>query len=268
MTAPAEQHGGANHPPSLGKGHSSCFTPNSGGCCTKLIDVSVELGGHLILDHINLHVHCGELTALVGPNGAGKSTLFRAMLGEVPYQGKLQFISEVDGREHRPRIGLVPQKMDFDPTLPITALDLLMATSGKGVFSRRATFRATALEILKVVGLSTMIDQKIGTFSGGQLQRLFLAVALTPLPDLLLLDEPISGVDFGGMRQFYALVSSLRQQFDLSVIMIGHDLHALAQYADRMIFLRQRVLLDGHAQEILPSALQLMQEDRGEKDGV
>jgi zinc transport system ATP-binding protein len=241
-------------------GHHFCFTPNSGGCCTKLLDLRVCLGGNLILDNINLHVHCGELTALVGPNGAGKSTLFRAMLGEVPYQGKLQFISEVDGKEHRPKIGLVPQQMSFDKTLPMTALDLLQAVSGQSLFRSAQKFREKAYEILAVVGLTHMIDQKIGTFSGGQLQRLFLAAALTPMPDLLLLDEPVSGVDYAGMLQFYELVSSIRQQFDLSVIMIGHDLATLAKYADRMIFLNHRVLLDGHAQEVLPQAMALMEK--------
>ena len=126
-----------------------------GGCCTRLEHFGVRLGGREILRDIDLHVHCGELTAIVGPNGAGKTTLFRAMLGELPHSGRLQFV-HLDGRTPfgAPRIGYVPQKLDLDPGAPVTVLDLFAAArarrpiwTGIGRAARRAA--ATGSEAWK-----------------------------------------------------------------------------------------------------------------------
>ena len=193
--------------------HLEMAARSCGGCCTRLVNVGVALGGVPVLQNINLHVHCGELTVLIGPNGAGKTTLFRAMLGEIPYSGRLQFIhSGSKNRFKKPRIGYVPQTLELDARSPVTVLDLFA-----GARSRRPlwlgynpSIRDEANAALAVVESPDLIDQRLGRLSSGQLQRVLLALALTPAPDLLLLDEPISGVDLAGIEMFYRMVAQLR----------------------------------------------------------
>jgi len=228
--------------------------PSCGGCCTRLVNFGVTLNRISILEHINLHVHCGELTVLLGPNGAGKTTLFRAMLGELPYTGTLHFVHA--GSEERfihPRIGYVPQKLDIDTLAPVTVLDLFAgALAHRPVWLGHSTaIRAKALDMLSVVNAHALLNQRLGQLSSGQLQRVLLALALTPVPDLLLLDEPVSGVDPAGIDLFYRMVSELRRTFDLSILLVSHDIPTAARFADRMIFLNRTILCDGSPREAL-----------------
>ena len=224
------------------------------GCCTQLVDFGVRLGSTQVLEHINLHVHCGELTAIIGPNGAGKTTLLRAMLGEIPHTGELRFApAGAEGCVLVPRVGYVPQRLDFDPASPVSVTDLFAAASatlpvwlGTGAASRRL-----AREALARVGVADLADSRLGHLSCGQLQRVLLALALEPLPDLLLLDEPVSGVDRAGTAVFYEIVGGLRRQFDLSIILISHDLAEVAQHADRLVFLNRTILADGAPAQVL-----------------
>jgi zinc transport system ATP-binding protein len=228
--------------------------PQSGGCCTRLVEVNVTLGGHRILEDINLHVHCGELTALIGPNGAGKTTLLRAILGQVPHTGELRYLhAGSDQPLPPPRIGYVPQKLDLDAAAPGTVLDLFAAAT-----SRRPLWlgagrpaRELAERSLAITGADRLLPRRLGELSGGQLQRVLLALALTPLPDLLLLDEPVAGVDRAGSGQFYALLSRLRREYDLAIILVSHDLAEVANVADRIIFLNRTVLADGTPAAVL-----------------
>ena len=224
------------------------------GCCTRLIDFGVRLGGNQVLEKVNLHVHCGELTAIIGPNGAGKTTLLRAMLGEIPHSGELRFVHAGDqGRVLVPRVGYVPQKLDFDPASPVSVTDLFAAATSRlpvWLGTRGAT-RKLAQEALARADVAELADCRLGQLSCGQLQRVLLALALHPLPDLLLLDEPVSGVDQAGTDVFYQMVCRLRHQFDLSVILISHDLSEVARHADRLIFLNRTVLADGPPAKVL-----------------
>ena len=227
-------------------------------CCTRIEDFSVTLGQSAILEHINLHIHCGELTALIGPNGAGKTTLLRAIIGELPHTGQVQFIhARNKGRTSAPHIGYVPQRFDIDLTSPISVLDLMAAAGSRrpiwtGV-SRRV--RTHALEQLALVEAQDLVDHKLGSLSWGQLQRVLLALALDPLPDLLLLDEPISGVDRAGIGLFYRMVSKLRLRYDLSIILVSHDLSEITALADRMLFLNRSILCDGTPADVLANPL-------------
>ncbi|MBI2441520.1 MAG: metal ABC transporter ATP-binding protein [Lentisphaerae bacterium] len=225
-----------------------------GGCCTRLVNFGVRLNGVAILEAINLHVHCGELTVLLGPNGAGKTTLFRAMLGELPYSGQLQFIhAESEERFIHPRIGYVPQKLDIDALAPVTVMDLLTgALAQRPVWlGHSRALRAQAGKMLAAVKAQDLLDQRIGQLSCGQLQRTLLALALMPVPDLLLLDEPVSGVDPAGIDLFYHMVSELRRMYDLSILLVSHDIPTAARFADRMVFLNRTILCDGTPREVL-----------------
>lgn len=227
-------------------------------CCTRIEDFSVTLGQSPVVERINLHIHCGELTALIGPNGAGKTTLLRAIIGELPHTGSVRFIhARNEGRLSVPRIGYVPQRFDIDMTSPISVLDLLAAAGSRrpvwtGV-SRR--FRAHALKQLAIVEAQDLAELRLGCLSWGQMQRVLLALALDPLPDLLLLDEPVSGVDRAGIGLFYRMVSRLRLRYDLSIILVSHDLAEIGGLADRMLFLNRSILCDGSPADVLANPL-------------
>lgn len=228
-----------------------------GHCCTKLIDFNVSVGRRKVLEDINLHIHCGELTAIIGPNGAGKSTLFRAIIGETPYSGRLEFRHAVtDDRFASPRIGYVPQRLDLDSGSAVTVLDLFATSITRRPIWiwRGAGIRRMALDALALVESGHLVDRLVGQLSGGEQQRVLLALAMTPMPDLLLLDEPVSGVDLGGMELFYHMVSRLRRSYHLAILLISHDLTAIAHVADRVIFLMNRqIRMDGRPAEVLGS---------------
>jgi zinc transport system ATP-binding protein len=212
----------------------------SGGlCCTRVEGFGVTLGQYDVLKNVNLHIHCGELTAIIGRNGAGKSTLLRAILGEVPHSGELAFLDEKNKHTGRPLIGYVPQRLDFDAGSPTSVYDLFAAAlSRKAVwFFHSRKVRYAVLRALERVDAGRLIDRRLGALSGGELQKVLLALALYPTPDLLLLDEPVSGVDHHGLQLFYQTVSELRHNYDLSIILISHDFGLVAEYADRVVLL-------------------------------
>lgn len=232
----------------MGTMGSSC-----GLCCTTIEGFGVQRGKQTILHDINLHIHCGELTAIIGPNGAGKSTLLKAILGEIPHTGCLRYLNAQGGSSRQPRIGYVPQKMDFDRSNPVTVLDLFAASlSVMPVWLKVDTrVRRQSIAALERVQAVHLIHRPLGNLSGGELQRVLLALALEPLPDLLLLDEPGAGMDEPGLLMFYELVSGLRKQFDLSIILVSHDLDLVSRYADRIILLNKTVIKCGSPEEVL-----------------
>ena len=244
-----------------------------GRCCTRIEQLSVTLGGVDILKDISLHIHCREFTALIGPNGAGKSTLLKAMLGQLPYTGRMNYLDENFTAEVKPIIGYVPQTLTFDTGTPVSVSDLF-----QGALSRRPVWlganrknRLRTLEALSVVGAETLLNRRIGALSGGELQRILLALALIPSPDLLFLDEPISGVDQNGTAQFYETVSELRKLFDLSIILVSHDFDLVARHADRVVLLSKTLLASGspaavfsgeHFKTLFPGYFPLLPENR------
>lgn len=223
-----------------------------GLCSTRLEDLSVAKGKLEILKGVNLEIHCGELTALIGPNGAGKSTLLKAILGEVPHRGRISFVHGDSGSSRRPRIGYVPQKLELDPGSPTSVLDLILATRTKLPvwLAKTHKSRLHAESILARVQAEHVIDRQLGALSGGELQRVLLALALDPVPQLLLLDEPVSGIDQKGLEMFYDLVAGLRRCYDLSIVLVSHDLDVVARYADRIVFLDKTVLSSGTPREV------------------
>ena len=233
-----EQHGG------------SC----SHSCCLRVENLSVKIGSEPILQDINLHVHCGQMVALIGPNGAGKSTFLKAVLGQREYEGIIAF-SEAGQRSKKPRIGYVPQSPAFDPSDPVSVADLFACC-----MSRRPAFlglgksmRQTVLACLSRVHGEDLIDKRVGTLSGGELQRILLALALEPLPNILILDEPLSGVDVEGMETLMDMLDEIRKTFDLSILMTSHDFSMLPRYADQVVLIDRTVRIQGDPETVLNS---------------
>jgi zinc transport system ATP-binding protein len=225
-------------------------------CCTRLVGLGVQLGANTVLENVNLHIHCGEFTAIIGPNGAGKTTLLRALIGEVKHTGRLLF-EPVTGTSpsRNPRVGYVPQHMEIDKTTPLTVLDLFAAaqTHRPVWLGHSHRLRDEARLTLERVRGADLLDEQVGHLSCGQLQRVLLALALSPVPELLLLDEPLAGIDHPGTLLFYEIVSELRVNIDLTIMLVSHDLAAAASVADRLVFLNHTILCDGPPAEVLKS---------------
>ena len=234
--------------------HNGEGTGCKGACCLKVEGLGVEMGGAPILHDVSFHLHCGEIVALIGPNGAGKSSLFRTILGQVPHSGTIDF-QRADGSSARPRIGYVPQSPSFDRGDPVSVLDLFSASIDHWpVFlptPRR--LRARVSECLSRVHAEALIDKRIGALSGGELQRVLLAMALEPVPHILILDEPLSGVDIEGEKQLLDMLDEVRTQYDLSILLSTHDFATLEEYADKVILLQSTVLEAGKPAQVLSS---------------
>lgn len=223
-------------------------------CCLRVQNLSVKIGNDTILSDINMHVHCSQLVALIGPNGAGKSTLLKAILGQREYEGVIAF-SSPGSRGRTMKIGYVPQSPTFDPGDPMSVADLFVCC-----MSRRPAFlgiskamRSRILECLDRVHATDLIDKRVGTLSGGELQRVLLALALEPLPNILILDEPLSGVDVEGQTDLMDMLDELRQVYDLSILMTTHDFSILPRYANQVALIDHRVIRMGEASEVLAS---------------
>ncbi|EKU71789.1 metal ABC transporter ATP-binding protein [Selenomonas sp. F0473] len=221
-------------------------------CCTKIEDFGVSFGTFEVFSHVNLHVHCGQLTAIIGPNGAGKSTLLRAVLGELPHSGTLRFVDADDRHTGHPVIGYVPQYLRFDVSAPTSVKDLFMAclTARPVWLCSPGRLRIRAEENLARVRAAHLVDRRLGALSGGELQRVLLALALDPMPNLLLLDEPVSGVDQNGLSLFYEIVADLRAQEDLAVLLVSHDLGMVARHADRVVLMNRGIAAAGTPAEV------------------
>ena len=223
-------------------------------CCLRIENLSVTIGTDKILQDVNLHLHCGQMVALIGPNGAGKSTLLKTILGEREYKGTIAF-SEPGQRSRKPRIGYVPQSPNFDPSDPISVADLFACC-----MSRRPAFlglgkamEEQVLECLDRVHARDLLNKRVGTLSGGELQRVLLALALEPLPNILILDEPLSGVDVEGMHALMDMLDEIRKTYDLSILMTTHDFSTLSRYADKVVLIDRGVRIKGSPAEVLDS---------------
>jgi zinc transport system ATP-binding protein len=199
-------------------------------------DVTVRRRGKIVLAHVDLGVTAGEIVTLIGPNGAGKSTLVKVLLGLVAADA-----GEV-WRKPGLRVGYSPQFMAVDPVLPLTVrrfLALAGATDGAGIGAALAE-----------VGAETVIDRQLAALSGGELHRVLLARALLRRPQLLVLDEPLSGVDVNGQAELYALIGRLRDRTGAAVLLVSHDLHLVMARTDRVVCIEGHVCCSGHPVEV------------------
>lgn len=224
-------------------------------CCLRVSNLSVKIGNEQILSDVNMHVHCGQMVALIGPNGAGKSTLIKAILGQRDYEGVITF-SVPGSRGQKMKIGYVPQSPAFDPGDPMTVADLFACCHSKrpaflGISKKE---REQILDCLDRVHGIDLIDKRVGTLSGGELQRVLLALALEPLPNILILDEPLSGVDVEGQTGLMDMLDEIRKTYDLSILMTTHDFSMLPRYADQVALIDRRVVRLGSPRDVLDSA--------------
>lgn len=234
--------------------HQNCTTGCHGSCCLKVQDLTVIRGDDVILDHVSFHMHCGELIALIGPNGAGKSSLFKSILGQMSYsKGSISF-QTASGEHMKPRIGYVPQSPTFDPGDPVSVLDLFAAAISRYPIwlPTPKKLRQRVEECLQRVNAQGLIDKRVGALSGGEVQRVLLAMALEPLPNILILDEPMSGVDEAGERQLLKLLDEIRTSYDLSILISTHDFATL-KLVDKVVLLKKQVLRQGPPLLVLSS---------------
>ncbi|MBR5301720.1 MAG: metal ABC transporter ATP-binding protein [Clostridia bacterium] len=224
-------------------------------CRIEVDKLNVSFGAQMPLKDVSLHIHCGELTALIGTNGAGKTTLLRALLGQIEYSGTIRHLTS-DGRPAADlRTGYVPQQLEFDRSTPVTVMDFMAAS-----LSRRAVFlgvskktRAKVMAALERTHCAGLADRALGALSGGELQRVLLALALTPQPDLLILDEPVSGVDQNGLEEFYQTVDELKHKNHMAILLVSHDLSVVERYADRVVLMQGTVVKQGAPQRVFDS---------------
>jgi ABC-type Mn2+/Zn2+ transport system ATPase subunit len=216
-------------------------------------NVVVEIRGKRILDDISFWIPKGEFVCLCGPNGAGKSTLLKAIMGLLPLtQGTIRIGKEDVVAGHH-KVGYVPQRKGFDRDFPARAVDLIVAAiRGKWPGKVKPEERERAQAALAKIGGERLIDKPLSGLSGGETQRVFLARALVNNPSLVILDEPTAGVDARGRAELLGLMTDLSRSDELAAILVTHNLAAVAQTAERIVYIEAgRVLCWGLPSELL-----------------
>jgi len=223
--------------------------------CIKMKDISVMDGSQVIIENINLHIHCGKITVIIGKNGAGKSTLIKAILGEIKHEGEIEFKDLKNETIQNLQIGYVPQHINMERNTPMSVYDLFASyISNQPIFFRKnAKTYQLVKDRLSVFEAQELIDKRACDLSGGELQRVLLSIAVTPVPNLLLLDEPVSGIDHNGMQLFYKNIGKLKENFDLAMIIVSHDFDFVREYADHVVLMDKCIVKEGTPAEVLGS---------------
>ncbi|MBI2669613.1 MAG: metal ABC transporter ATP-binding protein [Candidatus Yanofskybacteria bacterium] len=209
-------------------------------------NLSVEFNGQKVLENINFSVGRGDVLAVIGPNGSGKSVLFRALLGLIPYSGRIDW-------QPRLKISYVPQKLAIDRGLPLTVKEFL---------GLKATSKEKILQALASVGIDIgpehehhlehhILNRRMGLLSGGEFQRILVAWSLVDNPDVLLFDEPTTGIDIGGEETIYNLLHELQEKIKLTIVLISHDLNIVYKYAKTVICLNRQQVCFGEPHTVL-----------------
>lgn len=197
----------------------------------QLQGVDLTIDGRYLLENIDLTLNEGEILTVIGPNGAGKTTLLRVALGlQQPTSGQVV-------RRPGLKVGYMPQRLVIDPTFPLTVRRFLQLASVNEM--------TRALALLDEVGAARTIDTAMQNLSGGEMQRVLLARALLREPDLLVLDEPVQGVDVHGQAELYRLIGNIRKDHRCSVLMVSHDLHLVMAATDRVLCLNGHICCSG-----------------------
>ena len=228
---------------------------SDGGDRTALLEIdglAVRRHREALLDDVRLHVRRGSIHVIVGPNGAGKSTLLSAVLGQIPFDGRIAMNWIGAGT-----IGYVPQSFAVDPTLPVTVADFLALTRQRRPVCLGLTrpARIAIARLLDRVGLPGLERRPLAVLSGGELRRVLLAHALDPEPELLLLDEPTAGLDESAVQILDEILLASKRTGHTTVLMVSHDLEQVRRVADRVTVLDRRVVVEGSADVLATSSV-------------
>jgi len=219
-------------------------------------DLSVTLDGTAVLKDVNLIIPKGTFLGLIGPNGGGKTTLLKCVLGLIkPVKGKVTVLGHPPAHvKPKGAIGYVPQNPIADLDFPVSVYDVVMMGrySMIGPFRKASvTDREIVMRVLKQVGMSALKARPIGHLSGGQQQRVFIARALSSEPKILLLDEPLTGVDTRAQNEFYQLLGALKRDLSLTLVLVSHDIGVIPYYTEEIACVNQRIHLHGKPEEVL-----------------
>lgn len=226
----------------------------------KVKDLTVKFEKEVVLDKISFSVKKGEVFAVVGPNGAGKTTLFRALFGFIPYEGKIKW-------QEGAKKGYVPQRLSVKSYFPITVKEFLNLKLEK-------KDPELIFQVLKNVGFKKdehhleehLLNKKLGVLSGGEFQKTLIAFALLDKPDVLLFDEPTSGIDIGSEETIYNTLARLRDEQGLTIIFISHDIQMVYHYVDNVLCLNKEAVCFGGPADALSA--DVLQKLYGKEAGV
>ncbi|MDE1815653.1 MAG: metal ABC transporter ATP-binding protein [Thaumarchaeota archaeon] len=233
-------------------------------------NVSASHNGSLAINKISFSVREGDLLGIVGPNGAGKTTLFRAILGLQQYQGKIKLFG-YEGNQYEsllPMVGYVPQKVNFESNFPATVYDVVemgllpekklkkgaaliqnCGCSWNRIFGASSKNSEKIETVLEIVGLDLLRNRRISELSGGEQQRTFIASALVKEPVLLILDEPVTGVDMEVQNKFYSVLRKINKENKITIIWASHDLTAISDHATKVACMNRDLFFHGEKDE-------------------
>jgi len=213
-------------------------------------NISHAYGEKTVLKDISLTLQPNEIVTLIGPNGAGKSTLLKILLNLIqPTSGEVT-------RKKGLRIGFMPQKIQVDASMPLSVerfLELGLARRSQNLFNKKTNDTTELHEIIKDLKLDDLLNHPIQQVSGGEMQRILLARALLRQPELLILDEPVQGVDLQGQTELYHYISEIRQKYGCGILMVSHDLHIVMKSTNKVLCLNQHLCCSGFPQAVSES---------------
>ena len=202
----------------------------------KVENLNVKLNNEEIVKGLSFEVKKGDVLTILGPNGAGKTILLRTLLGLLPYQGEIHWMPEI-------KIGYVPQRLPFIKETPMSIEEF---------FKLKRVSKKEIEKTLNLVGFKNdFLNKKIGELSSGQFQRTLIAWALVGKPDVLLFDEPTTGIDIGGEETIYGLLSKLKEERGLTILLVTHDLSVVFKFSNYVICLNKCSICQGSPKEVL-----------------